>query len=148
MLIVSDWRDRAACSGDWFLMESPVFEAEAKQLCDSCPVFVECRADGDRAEGTYPAYYINEGVLAGETGHERANRRRRKRQNPGEFLIRLLAEWNSRSPMPARCAACREPVSPSKEPAPAGKVRYGGRGMCNRCYQKAKYQRRKARAHS
>ncbi len=129
-------------------MESPAFEAEAKRLCDGCPVFGQCRAEGDRVEGTYPAYYLNEGVLAGETGLERANRRRRQRQTPGGFLLGLLAEWETGSPRPAKCAACREPVSPSDKPAHPGAVRYGGRGMCSRCYQRAKYQRRKARAHS
>ena len=74
-------------------------------------------------------------------------RRRRQRQTPGEFLLALLAEWKTGAPMPGRCQACREPVSPSDEPAHQGAVRYGGRGMCSRCYQKAKYQRRK-RAHS
>ena len=64
------------------------------------------------------------------------------------FLIRLLAEWKTGAPRPARCRACREPVSPSDEPAHQGAVRYGGRGMCSRCYQKAKDQRRKTRAHS
>ena len=59
-----------------------------------------------------------------------------------------VAEWKTGAPRPARCVACREPVSPSDEPAHQGAVRYGGRGMCSRCYQKAKYQRRKSRAHS
>ena len=79
-LIVTDWRDRAACAGEWFLMESPAFEAEAKRLCIGCPVFWQCRAEGDKFEGTYPSYYLNGGVLAGETGLERATRRRGKRQ--------------------------------------------------------------------
>ena len=79
-LIMADWRDEASCAGDWFLMESPAFESEAKRLCDGCPVFGQCRAEGDLFEGTYPAYYLNEGVLAGETGLERANRRRAKYQ--------------------------------------------------------------------
>ena len=146
-LIVADWRDQAECVGDWFLMESPMFEADAKRLCGDCPVFAECRAEGDRVEGTYPAYYLNPGVLAGETGLERANRRRKQRQTPGEFLLALLAEWKTGAPMPGRCQACREHLSPYNIPAPAGSIRYGGRGMCSRCYQKAKYQRRK-RAHS
>lgn len=61
-------------------MEAPAFEAEAKRLCIGCPVFGQCRAEGDKFEGTYPAYYLNGGVLAGETGSERATRRRGKRQ--------------------------------------------------------------------
>ena len=147
-LSVADWRDQAACVGEWFLMEAPALVDEAKARCAACPVFAECRAEGDRVEGTYPAYYLNPGVLAGETGLERANRRRTQRQTPGEFLLALLAEWKTGAPRPARCVACREPVSPSDEPAHQGAVRYGGRGMCSRCYQKAKYQRRKSRAHS
>ena len=147
-LSVADWCAQAACVGDWFLMEAPALVDEAKARCAACPVFAECRAEGDRVEGTYPAYYLNPGVWAGETGLERANRRRRQRQTPGEFLIRLLAEWKTGAPRPARCVACREPVSPSDEPAHEGAVRYGGRGMCSRCYQKAKDQRRKTRAHS
>ena len=59
----------------------------------------------------------------------------------------IVADWRTGAPMPGRCQACREPVSPSDEPAHQGAVRYGGRGMCSRCYQKAKYQRRKSRAH-
>ena len=77
---MADWRGRAACAGDWFLMEAPAFEAEAKRLCIGCPVFWQCRAEGDKFEGTYPAYYLNGGVLAGETWAERAQRRRGKRQ--------------------------------------------------------------------
>ena len=79
-LIVAYWRDRAACAGDWFLMEAPAFEAEAKRLCIGCPVFWQCRAEGDKFESISPAYYLNPGVLAGETGLERANRRRAKYQ--------------------------------------------------------------------
>ena len=77
---MADWRGRAACAGDWFLMEAPAFEAEAKRLCIGCPVFWQCRAEGDKFEGTAPSYYLNGGVLAGETGLERATRRRGKRQ--------------------------------------------------------------------
>ena len=79
-LIVADWRDWAACAGEWFLMEAPAFEAEAKRLCIGCPVFGQCRAEGEKFEGTSPSYYLNGGVLAGETGLERATRRRGKRQ--------------------------------------------------------------------
>ena len=65
-------------------------------------------------------------------------------------VVWVLWEWHRQDTAglgDAECRACREPVSPSDEPAHQGAVRYGGRGMCSRCYQKAKYQRRK-RAHS
>lgn len=44
---------------------------EARTVCSTCPVFAQCKADGDARETQRSSY----GVLAGETGKERIARR-------------------------------------------------------------------------
>lgn len=73
-LAADDWRHRAACKGQHELFfASPsetaparyAREAQAKAICRTCPVLVECRA--------YARAHNERGVWGGETEHDRAS---------------------------------------------------------------------------
>jgi hypothetical protein len=66
-----------------FWSTDPVEVNEAKKICGFCPAFVPCRRTADRIERFYHLYrnyQVGHQVWAGETGEERARRRRAGRR--------------------------------------------------------------------
>lgn len=77
------WHQRAACRGHTDLLfpsrSDWVLYRQAVELCRSCPVVEECRAEGDRIEEGHGDLVI--GMRAGESAKQRALRRRRARRS-------------------------------------------------------------------
>ncbi len=86
----ADWRDDAACVGEpaetFFATTtggryvSPSYYDRAREICASCPVLLECRAEFDRIEHRAVALGSLEGFIGGESPSERSRRRRAERR--------------------------------------------------------------------
>lgn len=136
---MADWKDRAACAGDPFLMESPAFENGAKARCGRCPVLAECRTwiDGVEAGRSLPA--VAAMVVAGETTAERFERRREKEAGGERFqvvsdedLLRGYLDWPPRrGPRERRCWGCARAFT--RQTSGRGSVRYKTAGLCRGC---------------
>jgi hypothetical protein len=72
-LLRNDWTRRAACAGQWQVMESPD-ESHGKAVCSGCPVVAECSA---WVMSLHP-YEQPDGVVAGMSPRDRKRARRRR----------------------------------------------------------------------
>jgi lambda repressor-like predicted transcriptional regulator len=128
-----DWREQARCLGEdperWFPISGNTLDASAAQLCERCPVRVEC--------ARFAKVAATDGVFAGFLLPEQK-----------EELAAFVVEQDNPT------AAAPEPVAPRvhgfcntcgcetydsrnrlQRDAP-GRRSYGGRGMCKPCYER------------
>lgn len=77
--IMADWRRQAACTNQMWVFDETYEVGNkayaitmAREVCASCPVIEQCRADGDTREKDITTH----GFLAGETADQRRLRRR------------------------------------------------------------------------
>lgn len=145
------WRKRAACIGRADVMDPPAEKVkaardlgierhlweEAKQLCRSCPVLVQCRS----WVVTLPAKRDPTGVCGGLTEEERGRERRRRAHLPAP----------PRTPPPVPdghlpCTRCGEVKADTEFAADSRMVgRRGRRSHCRACVSAWQHEHRKAK---
>lgn len=72
-LLSGEWTSRAACAGQWQVMEDPDDE-HGKRVCAGCPVVAECQA----WVMSLHTYEQPDGVVAGMSPRDRKRARRRR----------------------------------------------------------------------
>jgi WhiB family redox-sensing transcriptional regulator len=114
----AEWMRQARCAGYWDLMESAEEKDEraAKDLCQSCPVWEQCRA----WTLSLPPRQDVAGVAGGLTEKQRDQARRRRRRS------RPAAE------PPKECTGCGEP-KPADQFYLRPKHRGGRESRCSTC---------------
>lgn len=93
-----------ACTGKWRTFDSvdPLLSAIARDLCDTCPVLMECRQQRDAwlASSTTARASV-EGTWAGRTYGEHDTRE--KRREAGRRTAALRAARRAAEPPPTHC---------------------------------------------
>lgn len=149
-IISDDWLDHAWCKrsgqGDrWIYPDGRNPPADrtpqnARNRCAPCPVQHECARY--TLQRTLPFDMIQAGKAWGRTEIERL--RTAQELADEHQLPRPTSVTNNRgtktgstyTPNPGRCARCQRFLMSNTHKLGRGEARYGGRGMCDRCYKR------------